>query len=100
MNKINLMEMVKSPQGLDCIKRKGSKVFMPIELKHNVHNAAMEILPKMEKYSELSGYPIAFFPKSENTTLMNYGARTLYIDNNASQQEIVESINKHINKVF
>lgn len=100
MTKISCVEMVKSPHGLDCMKSKNSKVYIPIVLADKVHNAAMELLPKMEKYSELSGHPIFFFPKSENATLMNYGAKTLYIDNNTSQKAIVESINNHINTVL
>ena len=95
----NSMQMVKSTQGYDCIQKRGAKVFMPAQLEDSVYNAASKVLPKMEKYSELSGLPITFAPKGK-ATLMNYGARTIYIKNDAPEKEIIGQIEKHINEVL
>ena len=95
----NSVQMVKSAQGYDCIQQKGTRVFMPIQLEDNVYNAATKVLPKMEKYSELSGFPITFAPKG-TATLMNYGAKTIYIKNDAPEKEIIGQIEKHINEVL
>ena len=94
------MKMLKSPQGFDCIKTSSSQVFIPIELNDKVYNTATKLLPKMEKYSQLSGLPVVFAPKGETATLMNYGARTLYIQNQTPKDEIETQILAHINKVL
>lgn len=93
------ISVFKDKYGMQYLKSESSKVFMPLEMDTYVHNVVADELPWIEKYAELSGKPIKFYPKGK-LTLMNYGPRTTVIDNKSSKETIVEQIKAHMNKVL
>jgi hypothetical protein len=97
--KTNPINIVKGLNGLHYAKTKESKVFLPIDMDDEMYNKISSQLSNLEYFAKHTKKPIIFYPKGMHATLMNYGTKTLILNNNAAKSEVAAQIYKNINDV-
>jgi len=101
--KTEAVQLIKGPHNLHYAKTPKSKVFLPIELGDGIYNKIAEIRQKDAHFDLVADYtnkPMIFYPKSADTTLMNFGPYTTVLKNDASTADIAEKMYAHTQKVL
>ena len=94
---MKVANITEGPYGFHYMKTPDSQVFRPTELGEGIYNKLAPHMDVLEKASKLAKHPIQFYPKSENITLMNFGAYTTVLKND---EPVVGKLYQHFDKVF